>query len=436
MTTGASASLPLSEDQEELRATVERFAKKEIAPVIGAFYEREEFPYEIVAKMGQMGLFGLPFPERYGGMGGNYVDFCLAVEELARVDSSVAITLEAAVGLGAMPVYHFGTEEQRQRWLPSLCRGEQLGAFALTEAGGGSDAGAVHTRARREGGEWVVDGTKVFITNAGTDITGFVTVAAVTGAAVTGAAVTGAGAGATGAAANGPEVTERAGATGAAPTAGHAPSRGRPEISAIVVPAGTPGLAVSKKYSKVGWSASDTREVSFSGCRVPLENLLGVEGRGYAQFLQILDEGRVAVAALSVGLAQGCIDECLSYMAEREVFGRKLAEFEALQFKLADMEARAHAARLAWYDAARRLVDGKPFKKQAAMAKLLASDAAMVNAREATQIFGGYGFMNETPVGRFYRDAKILEVGEGTSEVLRLVIARELGLPAGPGTRA
>ena len=404
MTTGASASLPLSEDQEELRATVERFAKKEIAPVIGGFYEREEFPYEIVAKMGQMGLFGLPFPERYGGMGGDYVDFCLVVEELARVDSSVAITLEAAVGLGAMPIYHFGTEEQRQRWLPSLCRGEQLGAFALTEPGGGSDAGAVRTRARREGGEWVVDGTKVFITNAGTDITGFVTVAAVTRPAM---------------ATTGPVLTQA-----------------RPEISAIVVPAGTPGLSVSKKYSKVGWSASDTRELSFSGCRVPVENLLGVEGRGYAQFLQILDEGRVAVAALSVGLAQGCIDECLSYMAEREAFGRRLSEYEALQFKLADMEARAHAARLAWYDAARRLVDGKPFKKEAAMAKLLASDAAMVNAREATQIFGGYGFMNETPVGRFYRDAKILEIGEGTSEVLRLVIARELGLPAGPGTRA
>ncbi len=408
MTTGASASLPLSEDEEELRATVERFAKKEVAPVIGGFYEREEFPYEIVAKMGKMGLFGLPLPERYGGMGGDYVDFCLALEELARVDSSVAITLEAAVGLGAMPIYHFGTEEQKQRWLPSLCRGEQLGAFALTEPGGGSDAGAARTRARRDGAEWVIDGTKVFITNAGTDITGLVTVAAVTGA----------------------------GAAGPAVTAGRTASRGRPEISAIVVPAGTPGLSVSKKYSKVGWSASDTREVSFSGCRVPLDNLLGGEGRGYAQFLQILDEGRVAVAALSVGLAQGCIDECLPYMAEREAFGRKLAEYEALQFKLADMEARAHAARLAWYDAARRLVEGKPFKKQAAMAKLLASDAAMVNAREATQIFGGYGFMNETPVGRFYRDAKILEVGEGTSEVLRLVIARELGLPAGPGTRA
>jgi butyryl-CoA dehydrogenase len=250
----------------------------------------------------------------------------------------------------------------------------------------------------------VVDGTKVFITNAGTDITGFVTVAAVTRPAM---------------ATTGPVLTQA-----------------RPEISAIVVPAGTPGLSVSKKYSKVGWSASDTRELSFSGCRVPVENLLGVEGRGYAQFLQILDEGRVAVAALSVGLAQGCIDECLSYMAEREAFGRRLSEYEALQFKLADMEARAHAARLAWYDAARRLVDGKPFKKEAAMAKLLASDAAMVNAREATQIFGGYGFMNETPVGRFYRDAKILEIGEGTSEVLRLVIARELGLPAGPGTRA
>jgi len=391
MATGASASLPLSEEQAELRAAVERFARKEVAPVISGYYQREEFPYEIVAKMAEMGLFGLPFPESYGGMGGDYIAFCLAVEELARVDSSVAITLEAAVGLGAMPIYRFGTDQQKQRWLPPLCRGEQLGAFALTEPGGGSDAGAARTRARRDGEEWVIDGTKAFITNAGTDITAFVTVAAVTG------------------------TTEV----------------GRPEISAFIVPAGTPGLSVSKKYSKVGWSASDTRELAFSGCRVPAENLLGAEGRGYAQFLQTLDEGRVAVAALSVGLAQGCIDECLSYMPQREAFGKKLAEYEVLQFKLADMEARAHAARLAWYDAACRLVAGKPFKKQAAIAKLLASDAAMLNAREAAQIFGGYGFMNDTPVGRFYRDAKILEVGEGTSEVLRIIIARELGLPAG-----
>jgi short-chain 2-methylacyl-CoA dehydrogenase len=368
---------------------VERFARKEVAPTIGDFYEREEFPYGIVAKMGEMGLFGLPFPEEYGGMGGDYLAFCLAIEELARVDSSVAITLEASVGLGAMPIYRFGTEEQKQYWLPRLCRGEMLGAFGLTEPGGGSDAGATRTTARRDGGEWVINGTKSFITNAGTEITGLVTVTAVTGE----------------------------------------PANKQRQISAIIVPAGTPGLSVSKKYSKVGWSASDTRELSFSDCRVPLDNLLGDEGRGYAQFLQVLDEGRVAIAALSVGLAQGCIDECLAYVSEREAFGHKIGEYQALQFKLADMEARAHAARLTWYDAATRVVSGRPLKKEAAVAKLVASDAAMVNAREATQIFGGYGFMNETPVGRFYRDAKILEIGEGTSEIQRTIIARQLGLP-------
>jgi short/branched chain acyl-CoA dehydrogenase len=383
------SGLMLSEEHEALRATVERFARKEVAPVIGELYEREEFPYEVVAKMAAMGLFGLPFPESYGGMGGDYVALCLAIEELARVDSSVAITLEAAAGLGAMPIYRFGTEEQKQKWLPSLCRGEKLAAFALTEPSGGSDAGAIRTTARRDGHEWVLNGTKSFITNAGTAISSLVTVAAVTG---------------------------------------EAPG-GRREISTILVPAGTPGLNVGKKYSKVGWAASDTRELWLKDCRVPLDNLLGEEGRGYAQFLQILDEGRVAIAALSAGLAQGCVDECLSYVAEREAFGHKLAEFQGLQWKLADMEARAQAARLAWYDAAQRLVAGKPFKKEAAIAKLIASDAAMANAREATQVFGGYGFINETPVARFYRDAKILEIGEGTSEVQRMVIARSLGLP-------
>jgi short/branched chain acyl-CoA dehydrogenase len=383
------SGLLLSQEHEALRATVERFARKEVAPVIGELYEREEFPYEVVAKMAAMGLFGLPFPERYGGMGGDYIALCLAIEELARVDSSVAITLEAAAGLGAMPIYRFGTEAQKEKWLPSLCRGEKLAAFALTEPSGGSDARAVRTTARRDGDEWVLNGTKSFITNAGTAITSLVTVAAVS--------------------AETPE--------------------GSRQISTILVPAGTPGLNVGKKYSKVGWSASDTRELWLKDCRVPLDHLLGEEGRGYAQFLEILDEGRVAIAALSAGLAQGCVDECLGYMREREAFGHKLAEFQGLQWKLADMEARAQAARLAWYDAAQRLVAGKPFKKEAAIAKLVASDAAMVNAREAAQVFGGYGFMNETPVARFYRDAKILEIGEGTSEVQRMVIARALGLP-------
>jgi short-chain 2-methylacyl-CoA dehydrogenase len=383
-------SVGLSTEHEELRATVERFARSEVAPVIAELYEREEFPYQIVAAMGAMGLFGLPFPEEYGGMGGDYLALCLALEELARVDSSVAITLEAGVGLGAMPIYRYGTEAQKQEWLPRLCRGEALGAFGLTEPGGGSDAGATRTTARIDGGNWVINGTKSFITNSGTDITALVTVTAVTG---------------------------------------RSPG-GRPEISTIIVPAGTPGLTVSEKYSKVGWLASDTRELSFDDCRVPEANLLGERGRGYAQFLRILDEGRIAIAALSVGLAQGCIDECLRYVEQREAFGHKIGEYQVLQFKLADMEARTHTARLAYRDAAARLADGLPFKKEAAIAKLVCSDAAMVNAREATQIFGGYGFMNDTPVGRFYRDAKILEIGEGTSEVQRMLIARELGLPA------
>ncbi|HEY0804470.1 MAG TPA: acyl-CoA dehydrogenase family protein, partial [Pseudonocardiaceae bacterium] len=360
----------------------------EVAPVIGEFYERGDFPYEIVAGMGRMGLFGLPFAEEYGGMGGDYFALCLALEELARVDSSVAITVEAGVSLGAMPIYRFGTPEQKQHWLPSLCAGERLGAFGLTEPGGGSDAGAVTTTARLDGDEWVINGTKSFITNAGTDITALVTVAAVTGVK---------------------------------------PGGGK-EISTIIVPAGTPGLAVSKKYSKVGWCASDTRELSFVDCRVPASNLLGDRGRGYAQFLSILDEGRVAIAAVSVGLAQGCVDECVRYAREREAFGHKIGEYQAIQFKIADMEARAHTARLAYYHAAAAMLRGDPFKKEAAIAKLVASNAAMDNARDATQIFGGYGFMNETPVGRFYRDAKILEIGEGTSEVQKMLISRHLGL--------
>jgi short/branched chain acyl-CoA dehydrogenase len=387
---GGSSAWGLSPEQEQLRSTVERFARTEVAPVIGDYYERQEFPYDLVARMGKMGLFGLPFPEDYGGMGGDFFAFCLALEELARVDSSVAITLEAGVGLGAMPIYRFGTEAQKQKWLPALCRGEMLGAFGLTEPGGGSDAGATRTTARLEAGEWVIDGSKAFITNSGTDITGLVTVTALTG-----------------------------------------PDR---EISAIIIPTGTPGFVVSRKYSKVGWSASDTRELSFDGCRVPEANLLGERGRGYAQFLSILDEGRVALAALAVGLAQGCVDECLRYMGEREAFGQTIGHYQALQFKLADMEARTHTARLAWRDAATRMLAGGPFKRQAAIAKLFSSEAAMANARDATQIFGGYGFVNETPVARFYRDAKILEIGEGTSEVLRMVIARDLGLPAGPRT--
>jgi short-chain 2-methylacyl-CoA dehydrogenase len=394
-------SYRLSDEHEELRQTVADFAREAVAPVIGGYYERGEFPYDLVARMGKLGLFGLPFPEEYGGMGGDYFALCLALHELARVDSSVAITLEAAVGLGAMPIYRFGNEQQRARWLPDLCRGERLAAFGLTEPGGGSDIpGGMRTRARLETtgsagetgsrAEWVIDGSKAFITNAGTAITSVITVLAITGA-------------------SGPQ----------------------PEISAIIVPSGTPGLTVGNEYSKVGWRASDTRELAFGSCRVPEENLLGQRGRGYAQFLQTLDEGRVAIAALAAGLAQGCVDECLQYASERSAFGQRLGQHQAIRFKIADMEARAHGAKLAWYDAAARMQAGEGFKKHAAIAKLTASNAAMDNARDATQIFGGYGFMNEFPVARFYRDAKVLEIGEGTSEVQRMIIARELGVGQG-----
>jgi short-chain 2-methylacyl-CoA dehydrogenase len=397
-------SYQLGEEHEELRTTVAEFAREVVAPVIGEYYERGEFPYDIVARMGKLGLFGLPFPEEYGGMGGDHLALCLALEELARVDSSVAITLEAAVALGAMPVYLFGTEEQRRRWLPDLCSGERLAAFGLTEPGGGSDIpGGMRTTARLVTGdgeeglgrrpadeEWVIDGSKSFITNSGTAITSLVTVLAITG--------------------------------------GERGTGGRREISAIMVPAGTPGLTVGGESSKVGWCASDTRELAFDSCRVPADHLLGERGRGYAQFLQILDAGRVAIAALATGLAAGCVAECLGYVAQREAFGHHIGYFQATQFKLADMEARVHAARLCWYDAAARLAAGDPAKKQASIAKLVASNAAMDNARDATQIFGGYGYMNEYPVARFYRDAKVLEIGEGTSEVQRMLIARELGL--------
>ncbi|CDR09641.1 acyl-CoA dehydrogenase family protein [Streptomyces iranensis] len=379
----------LSPEHEELRRTVEAFAHDVVAPKIGEYWEHHEFPYEIVREMGRMGLFGLPFPEEYGGMGGDYFALCLALEELARVDSSVAITLEAGVSLGAMPIFLYGTEEQKRTWLPGLCSGETLGAFGLTEPGGGSDAGATRTTARLDEatGEWVINGTKCFITNSGTDITALVTVTAVTGRK----------------------------------------DDGRPEISSIIVPSGTPGFSVAAPYSKVGWNASDTRELSFADCRVPAANLLGAEGRGYAQFLRILDEGRIAISALATGLAQGCVDESVTYARTREAFGRPIGANQAIQFKLADMEMRAHMARVAWRDAASRLVLGEPFKKEAAIAKLYSSEVAVDNAREATQIHGGYGFMNEYPVARMWRDSKILEIGEGTSEVQRTLIARELG---------
>lgn len=381
--------LRLSDEHEALRASVAEFARKEIAPVIGDLYAQGEFPYEIVAGMGRLGLFGLPIPEEYGGMGGDYLALCVAIEELARVDSSVAITLEAAVSLGAMPILRFGTEEQKREWLPRLAAGELLGGFGLTEPGGGSDAGATRTTAVLDGDEWVINGSKAFITNSGTAVTGFVTVTAVTGTR----------------------------------------EDGRKEISAILVPSGTPGFTVEPSYRKVGWDCSDTHPLSFDDVRVPAGNLVGQRGRGYAQFLSILDEGRVAIAALAAGLAQGCVDESVAYVGQREAFGRPIGANQAVAFLVADMEVRAHTARLAWRDAAARMVAGEPFKREAAIAKLYSSEAAMDNARWATQVHGGYGFTVEFPVGRFYRDAKILEIGEGTSEVQRMLIARELGLP-------
>jgi alkylation response protein AidB-like acyl-CoA dehydrogenase len=378
----------LDGEQETFRKTVEQFARTVVAPRAEEMDETGEFPYDIVRQMGELGLFGLPFPEEYGGMGGDYFTLCLALEELARVDSSVAITLEAGVSLGAMPVYRFGTEEQKREWLPSLTAGSALGAFGLTEPGGGSDAGATRTTGLLDGGEWVINGTKCFITNSGTDITRLVTATVVTGEEFD----------------------------------------GRKEISSILVPVPRAGFSASKKYSKIGWHASDTREIVFTDCRVPAENLLGERGRGYANFLQILDEGRIAISALGVGLAQGCVDESVKYSREREAFGRPIGKFQAVAFKIADMEMRAHTARLAYYAAAGKMLRGEPFKKEAAIAKLYSSEIAVTNAREAVQVHGGYGYINEYPVARFYRDSKILEIGEGTSEVQRILIARELGV--------
>jgi alkylation response protein AidB-like acyl-CoA dehydrogenase len=381
----STADLP--DEYQQLAKTVRDFAREVVAPVAAKHDAEHSFPYEVVAGMAEMGLFGLPFPEEYGGMGGDYFALCLALEELGKVDQSVAITLEGGVSLGAMPIYRFGTEAQKQQWLPALTSGSALGAFGLTEAGGGTDAGATKTTARLDGGHWLINGSKQFITNSGTDITKLVTVTAVTGS-----------------------------------------DGGRREISAIVIEVPTPGFTVEPAYNKVGWNASDTHPLSFTDVRVPEENLLGERGRGYANFLQILDEGRIAIAALATGAAQGCVDECVKYARDRSAFGQPIGRFQAIEFKIARMEARAHAARTAYYDAAALMLSGKPFKKQAAIAKLLASEAAMDNARDGTQIHGGYGFMNDYPVARHYRDSKILEIGEGTTEVQLMLIAREIGL--------
>ena len=378
----------LTDDQLQLKKVVADFAQQVVAPVSYHHDKTHTFPYDVVKQMGEMGLFGLPFPEQYGGMGGDYFTLCLALEELAKVDQSVAMTLEAGCSLGAMPVYRFGTEEQKQEWLPSLAAGTALGAFGLTEAGGGSDAGATRTTAKLDGGQWVINGTKAFITNSGTDITSLVTVTAVTGETAS----------------------------------------GRKEISSILVPVPTAGFTAEPAYDKVGWNASDTHPLTLDDVRVPEANLLGERGRGYANFLSILDEGRIAISAVSVGAAQGCVDQSVKYAKEREAFGQPIGQNQAIAFKIARMEARAHAARTAYYDAAAKMLAGLPFKKEASIAKIVSSEAAMDNARDATQIHGGYGFMNEYVVSRHYRDSKILEIGEGTTEVQLMLIARDLGL--------
>ena len=380
----------LSDEHQVLAETVRDFANQVIAPVAGKHDREQTFPYEVIKQMGAMGLFGLPFPEEIGGMGGDFLSLCLTIEELARIDQSVAVTLEAAVGLASMPIFRVGSTEQKEKFLPSLISGQALGAFGLTEPEGGSDASGLRTTALLESDEWVINGAKTFITNSGTSITSLVILACSTGIK----------------------------------------ADGSKEISTIIVPSGTPGFTVEPSYFKVGWHASDTHPLAFTDVHVPVSNLLGERGRGYANFLQALDEGRIAIAALAVGAAQGCIDESLRYAKQRKAFGKLIGEHQSIAFKIAEMEARTHIARLAYFHAAHLMAAGKDFKTQASIAKLVASEAAMDNARAATQIFGGYGFMDEYSVARHYRDSKILEIGEGTSEVQKILIARSFGLSA------
>ncbi len=373
----------LSAEHEAFRRVVREFAEAEIAPNSEEWDRTHEFPTATVLAMGDLGLFGLIFPEEYGGAGADFLTLCIAIEEVARVDSSLAITLEAGVGLGTNPIFRYGSATQKERWLPDLVAGRQLAGFGLTEPEAGSDAGATATRAELDGDEWVINGAKVFITNSGTEITSLVSITARTG----------------------PE-----------------------EISTIIVPAGTEGFVVEPGYRKMGWRASDTHGLVFEDCRVPADNLLGERGRGLHQFLEILDEGRIAVAAMSVGVAQGCLDYSLAHAKERRQFGRPIGANQAIAFKIADMQVAIDAARLLTYRAAWMREQGQDFRQAAATAKLFASEAAVDATRQATQIFGGYGFMDMSPVSRFYRDAKVLEIGEGTSEVQRMVIARSLGL--------
>jgi alkylation response protein AidB-like acyl-CoA dehydrogenase len=375
----------LSDEQRLLRDTVRDFARSEVAPVAEELDRTKAFPYEIVAKLGELGLMGIPFPEEYGGGGGDTLSYALCVEELARIDSSVCITLAAHTSLGTMPIYLWGSEEQKAEWLPELCAGRRLAAFGLTEPEAGSDAGATRTRARLDDGEWVIDGAKQFITNAGTEISGCVTITAVTG------------------------------------------DNGSREISNLIVPNGTPGFEPGEPYRKMGWNASDTRPLAFNECRVPESNLLGRRGEGFKNFLHILDGGRIGVAVMAVGLAQGALDEALAYAKERRAFGQPISKFQTIQAKLADLSAQIEAARLLTYRAAIEKDRGESFTLTAAQAKLITGRLAVRATEEAVQIHGGYGYIEEYPVCRFYRDAKILTIGEGTDEVQQMVIARQLG---------
>jgi short/branched chain acyl-CoA dehydrogenase len=389
----STSSFELSREHEEFRQSVREFAEAEIAPYAAQWDRDHHFPVDVVQKMGKLGLFGLTSPEEYGGAGedGDFTSLCVAIEEIGRVDQSMGITLEAAVGLGINPILTYGSDEQKQTWLPDLVAGQTLAGFGLTEPGAGSDAGATKTRAELVEGEWVVNGSKQFITNSGAEITSVVAVTARTGTAGEGA-----------------------------------------EISAILVPSGTPGFTAEKPYDKLGWHASDTHPLTFEDCRVPEGNLLGDRGRGYAQFLATLDDGRVAIAALAVGCIQACLDLSVQYAGERQTFGVPIGRKQGLAFQVADLEVMVHASRALVYRAAAMKDAGAPmkeFKQAASVAKLYATESAVTATRIATQVFGGYGFMEEYPVARFYRDAKVLEIGEGTSEVQRMLIARGLGLP-------
>jgi short-chain 2-methylacyl-CoA dehydrogenase len=393
----------LSGEHETFRKVVRDFAEREVAPHVAEWDRAHHLPIEIVNAMGELGLFGLAVPEEYGGSGADFTSLCVAIEELGRVDQSIGVTLEAGVGLGINPILGYGTDEQKQQWLPDLVAGRALAGFGLTEPEAGSDAGATKTRATLDDGMWTINGAKAFITNSGTSITSVVTITAKTGSSAAKRSASGA-----------------------------SRERSAAEISAILVPSGTPGMIVEPAYDKLGWHISDTHGLTFDNCRVPEANLLGRRGDGYRQFLAVLDDGRIAIAALAVGLAQGCLDLSVKYANERHTFGAPIGSRQAVAFPLSDLAVSVEAARLLTYKAAWLKDAGRPaahVKQAASIAKLYATEAAVAATRTATQVFGGNGFMEEYPVARFYRDAKILEIGEGTSEVQRMLIARSLGLP-------